>query len=80
MFDNDFDYFPTLREIRDGLIGSQLNFLNQAEWLWNDRTIFNALKAGYLWQWNYIFKLKNLGSLDKPLTRKILRNPNHPIT
>ena len=29
MFDNDFEYFPTLKEIRDGLIGSQLNFLNQ---------------------------------------------------
>ena len=27
-----------------------------------------------------LFKMKNLGDLDKPLTAKILKNPNHPIT
>ena len=27
-----------------------------------------------------LFELANLGKLDKPLTPKILSNPNHPIT
>ena len=29
-------------------------------------------------KWDYLFSIGNLGDLDKPLTPKILSNPDHP--
>ena len=34
----------------------------------------------YTRNWKMLFDLPNLGNLDKPLTTKILSNPNHKIT
>ena len=38
------------------------------------------IKKNYKDKWKFIFNLANLGDLDKPLTPKILSNPNHKIT
>ena len=38
------------------------------------------MKGIYLSNWLNVFALADLGSLDKPLTSKILSNPTHKIT
>ena len=34
----------------------------------------------YIGQWKYLFSLDGLVNIDKPLTRDILKNPEHPVT
>ena len=38
------------------------------------------VKKNYKEKWKLIFNLANLGDLNKPLTPRILSNPNHKIT
>ena len=38
------------------------------------------MKKMYMIRWSMLFDLANLGNLEKPLTTKILSNPDHPIT
>ena len=47
MFEEDYEYFPSLREIRDGLIKAQIRDLDSKKDYWNDKTKFNHLKKRY---------------------------------
>ena len=55
MHENKVDYFPTLREIRDGLIRGQIKILDADKELWSDKTQFEAMKTGYIEQWKLLF-------------------------
>ena len=37
------------------------------------------MKKQYAQNWKFLFKLGDLGDLDKPLTAKILSDPSHKI-
>lgn len=80
MFEEDYQYLPCLREIKEGLIKAQTRQLNRKQQRWNDQTQFNKLKQSYEKKWNLLFNIQNLGDLEKPLTANILSNPNHKIT
>lgn len=80
MYEQEFNYFPTLREIRDDLIKGQIQLLEKERHEWTDDTKYNAMKKGYIAMWKMLFRLINLGGLDKPLSVAILSNPYHPIT
>ena len=47
---------------------------------WSDATQFGYLKKHYTKMWENLFDIAFLGSLDKPLTPRILSDPNHKIT
>ena len=80
MFKMKLGFFPTLREIRDGLIGGQLCELDAKRHTWCDNTRFESIRRNYVDKWQMIFKFKDLGDLDKPLTLTVLKNPDHPVT
>ena len=80
MFDMDYQYFPTLSEIRDGLINAQINELETERDKWTDDMNFKGMRALYLANWTMLFQIKNLGDFHRPLTPKILSNPLHPVT
>ena len=83
MFDHDFEYIPTLREIRDGLIGGQMEELEKTKDKWSEQALLNSktIKIMYAAQWKLLFKFEHFNhALDVPLTRKILQDPHHPIT
>ena len=42
--------------------------------------IFKTIKWNYMKKWDILFSIGNLGDLDKPLTPKILSNPDIPKT
>lgn len=48
MFEENFEYFPTLKEIRDGLIKGQIHMLETQKNNWNDESKFAAMKIGYV--------------------------------
>ena len=48
--------------------------------VWTDSTLFSLLKKEYERNWSILFKLANLGDLKKPLTPKILSDPEHKVT
>ena len=80
MFEEDYQYFPSLREIRDGLIRAQQQILEKEKLNWSDKTKFDLLILGYEEQWKFLFDIPKLGNLDKPLKPEILSNPNHKVT
>ena len=80
MYENSVQYFPSLREIRDELIEGQMYHIRLDSKDWTDSLNFKALKSMYKSKWSLLFDLGDLGDLDKPLTPKILSNPNHPVT
>lgn len=80
MFFNNIGFFPTLREIRDGLIGGQLVELEAFKDTWNDKTRYGVMRNMCIKKWKKLFHFKELGKLDAPLTLKILMNPEHPVT
>lgn len=80
MFESDFQYFPTLKEIRDGIVNAQMNVLQQKSKVWSNKTKFQMLKRSYADRWDMLFQVADLGNLEEPLTSKILANPEHPIT
>ena len=74
-------YFPTLRDIRDGIIRAQINVLNINSRAWNSETLFKQIKSSYESNWETLFDIQLLGiGLDTPLTPKILSDPTHKIT
>ena len=54
--------------------------LNKMKDQWTDKIKFKYVKGLYKEKWDQLFKIDNLGDLDKPLTTKILSNPDHKIT
>ena len=81
MFEDDYQYLPSLREIRDSLIGAQMRRLEQDQKLkQSDKQELDHLKKKYEKKWKYLFMIRELGDLEKPLTPYILANPYHPIT
>lgn len=38
------------------------------------------IKNDYIHKWKLLFKLIDMADMDKPLTERILSNPNHKIT
>lgn len=81
MFQKNLSYFPTLREIRDQLVQAQINKINNdSRNYYSKKTNFKMLARTYAEKWLLLFEMANLGDLDKPLTRKILSNPEHKIT
>ena len=69
MFEQDYQYFPTLREIRDGLIKGQMKVLEDDKEDWSEDTDFGSVTTDYEADWQKLFALKSLGDLDKPLKR-----------
>ena len=80
MFQNDTSYFPSIREIQDELIQAQLHEIQKNCQDWDNTSYFEQLKSDYARNWNILFDLAKLGDKEKPLTTKILANPNHNIT
>ena len=80
MFERDFEYFPTLREIRDGLIGGQMQELEKQKEAWCENRRYRALQIAYIIKWKLLFNFAHLGDLEKPLNRSILADPDHAIT
>ena len=81
MFHNDYQYFPSLKDIRDELVQAQIKHVEEtASKNWSQHTKFNALKKNYVRKWELLFNFTNLGDLDESLTKSILSNPNHKIT
>ena len=72
MFDQNTQYFPSIREIRDGIIKAQLKGLEEDG--------LENLKESYAKNWLMLFEIAGLGkNLDAPLTTSILADPNHPV-
>ena len=80
MFESDFEYLPTVREIRDGLIEAQMQQLQTKIKFWHNKMRFQHLKTIYLKNWSILFSLADFGNIDQPLSKKILSNPEHRIT
>ena len=73
-------YFPTLREIRDELIEAQRSQVSTKSIHWTkESTQIDLVRINYAENWQLLFELANLGDLDKPLTHKILSDPNHNV-
>jgi len=80
MFESDRGYFPTLREIRDGLIKGQMMILKRKSKDWSGGTQFGLLKKNYESKWNMLFDFNKLGDIDEPLKKKDLQDPENQIT
>ena len=82
LFEEDYQYFPSLKEIRDGLISALMRYIDhKANECGNKRkSMLIWVKKSYKEKWKFFFSLANLGDLNKPLTPKILSNPYHKIT
>lgn len=80
MFQDDYQYFPTLREIKNELIAAQIKQIETDAKRWTNRSKLELMKWSYRDRWQLLFQLPELGDLDKPLTPKILSNPTHKIT
>ena len=77
MVEQDYQYFPTLNEIRDGLLEGQRNKYFELEWNKSIDTMF--LYKSYLSFWNQIAR-SDLQNPNKPLRAAILSDLTHPIT
>ena len=78
MYQKQYPYFPTLREIRDELIEGQIDFIRTESTNWTSDSNFKFLKNSYARNWRMLFKLANLDEdMDKPLTPKVLSDPDH---
>ena len=80
MFEEDYQYLPSLREIKDSLVRAQKRFLEKDVDKWSNKTKFALLLDIYKTNWDKLFQIDKLGNIDKPLTQSILSNPYHPIT
>lgn len=80
MFEEDYQYLPSLKEIRDGLIRAQNKQLDKEMEDWQDKSHFWRMKAAYQKQWKMLFKMDGLKDIEKPLTPQILSDPRHEIT
>lgn len=80
MFEDDYQYLPSLREIKESLIKAQNRNLDLEKNEWSDKTRFHLLKDIYRENWEKLFDINELGDLEKSLTPDILSNPNHAIT
>ena len=47
LFEEDYQYFPSLKEIRDGLINAQINMIKNESKNWDDQKSFNLIKDLY---------------------------------
>lgn len=88
MWEENYEYFPTLREIKDGLVEGQLKILQEDKDKWevtddhqgNKQIDFEKLKQNYADNWEMIFRMGKLGNMDAPLTSSTLKDPNSKIT
>ena len=71
LLEEDYQYFPSLNQIMNGIIYSQKQQLP------DDCT--KECTTAHTKMWKNLFKIGNLGNFDQPLTAKILSNPNHKI-
>ena len=72
LFEEDYQYFPSLREIRDGLMRAQMKIIDSLSDEWRDKSKVEQLKELYVYEWSFLFDYAELGDVDKPLTPKIL--------
>ena len=47
LFEEDYQYFPSLKEIRDGLINAQIKMIENKSKMWSNKTRFEAIKRKY---------------------------------
>ena len=47
LFEEDYQYFPSLKEIRDGLINAQIKMIKHESKDWDDKIKSNAIKDIY---------------------------------
>lgn len=80
LYEEDYQYFPSLQEIRDGLMKGQMKVIQNEASCWQDPSKLDQLLDVYMFEWNFLFESARLGDLNKPLTPKILANPKHHIT
>ena len=78
MFQKQYAYFPTLKEIKDELSLGQIHNIHSERKYWKLNSDFNYLKAEYTNNWTLLFQLADLDlDMEKPLTPSVLSNPNH---
>ena len=68
MFEHDYQYFPTLREIKDSLTRAEMKELKRRSERWTNQTKFELMMYSYREKWDYLFKIADLGDMDRPLT------------
>ena len=44
LFEEDYQYFPSLKEIRDGLINAQIKMIENKSKIWSNKTRFDLIK------------------------------------
>ena len=47
LFEEDYQYFPSLKEIRDGLINAQIKMIEHESKRWKDTININLIKSIY---------------------------------
>ena len=47
LFEEDYQYFPSLKEIRDGLINAQIKMIEHESKRWKDTININMIKSIY---------------------------------
>ena len=78
MIEKDYQYFPSLNEIKNGLMEGQMNkFMNEQ---WNDRVPANYIYEMCKVTWDNIFQVSTLKNPDKPLRANTLSDLNSPVT
>lgn len=80
LFQNDLQYFPSMREVRDQLIRAQMKQIDDECKDWTYKIDFRKLKSIYYEKWKILFDLAKLKNFDRPISPKTLANPLHPIT
>ena len=64
LFEEDYQYFPSLREIRDGLINAQIKMIENVSKKWNNKTKVDFLKEIYKDKWEILFNVGGVGDLN----------------
>ena len=75
MFDSDYQFFPSIHDITEGLSEAKLkseNWMNGVQ----AKLLFDTKMDGLL----DLFEFCTTQDSSKPLTPKILKNTSHPVT
>ena len=56
LFEQDYQYFPSLQEVRDGLIKAQMKIIDNDQKTWQGYPEhLTKLKDMYIYQWKHLF-------------------------
>ena len=74
-FNNSYSFLPSPEQILQGIILAQMNEFKSE--LFEDEQNFGYLFKDLADIWKKIFALAEVANMKKPLSPKILKNPNH---